>query len=158
MKLQLIPRFSLSRLLIAVSAIAVFAAALAGSNYTWCCIVGALALGSLIGGAVAAIYRRGAARAFLVGFEICGWAYFLMAYWLGATFRDVVGTELLWNLAEQLGREDSSKIFGEDVPHFVFIAKMAITLLSGLLGGWLARHSYVRSKSDIPTRSESKEP
>lgn len=74
-------QFSLRALLGATAFVAVACSTLLYASATIASVVFTLTVVVLLAAVAAALFRRGAARAFWVGFAIFGWAYLLLAQW-----------------------------------------------------------------------------
>ena len=74
------PRASVAMLLLVVGLMAVGFAALRVSSRLWASACVSTALLGLVGSIAAILYRRGASRAFWVGYALFGWTYFLIAF------------------------------------------------------------------------------
>jgi hypothetical protein len=73
-------RASIAMLLAYVALVAVGLAALRVSSRLWANVGFSLAVTSLVAAIAGVIYRRGAGRAFWVGFALFGWSYLIMAF------------------------------------------------------------------------------
>ncbi len=80
------PRISIAALLAGMVPIAVGLAALADPTAFWEGTVFVLTLLALFTGVVGICYRRGAGRAFWVGFSLFGWGFFVLAFDLSFGF------------------------------------------------------------------------
>ncbi len=88
------PQFSLMTLAGVVAFVAIACAALVYASALWSSILFTSVIVWLILAMLAAIYRQGSARAFLVGSAICGWTYLLLVFW------PVFGPSAIWTLVQ----------------------------------------------------------
>ena len=70
-----LPRFSIASILAVIAIFAIALAALRSPSYLWANVTFSLALGAIVVGVVNVIYGRDAARAYWVGFSLCGGIY-----------------------------------------------------------------------------------
>jgi hypothetical protein len=70
-------RFSLKNLLIATGVVALACVALRSASENWAGALLGVMIALLAAAILLAIYRRGADRAFWIGFAVCGWLYVL---------------------------------------------------------------------------------
>lgn len=84
-------RFTLAGMLGSIAVVAVACAALANPSPIWAALVVTAVLGLLTYAVLAAIFRRGARRAFWIGLATVGWGYtYLVAH-------DRLGNSMNWN-------------------------------------------------------------
>ena len=143
-------RFSLRQMLAATLAAAIFFAGLAASDRFFANLIFTLTIAILLGEIPFAIYRRGAHRAFLFGFEVFGWAYLLFA--LSPLFGDRVADELIttfWlnDLANQLHRNT-----GEKLRSFSIIGHCGFLLIIAICGGVIFRSAFISSQDSQPPK------
>jgi hypothetical protein len=165
-------RYSLKMLLAAFAIVAAGCAGLIFATTTWAAAFFTAAFLALLGGAVGVIVRRGAARAFWIGFLVVGGTYFVAAYFDGnepyrpdaLQFHEprLVTTHWLYQLdsyfkpirARVRAADKSNQAYYKAGGHvymkihsdanLVQIGHGLFTLLFGLLGGWLGRYFYSR--------------
>ena len=127
------PRFSIALLLVAMVPIAVGLTALANPTAFWEGTIVIVSMGLLFSAIVGLCYRRGAGRAFWVGFSLFGWGFFLLSSDVNLSIRpgasvrfsfgtaaeqdDMPLTALVRNLVDtlQLNRSIFPKSIGEKV-------------------------------------------
>jgi hypothetical protein len=128
------PRISIAALLAGMVPIAVGLAALANPTALWEGVVFALTLLTLFTAIVGVLYRRGAGRAFWVGFALFGWGFFVLAsdisieigssasiqngrFWSSETEREQPVSALVRNLVDfvQLNRTSFPRSTGDKV-------------------------------------------
>jgi uncharacterized membrane protein YgcG len=74
-------RFSLLSLLVLLAAAGWGAAALVNASELWVSLTFSATAGLLALAVLVAVFRRGGARAFAIGFAVCGWLYLLLCHW-----------------------------------------------------------------------------
>ena len=152
--------FNLRQLFVAVSGIAISAAALKYANSLWASAISTGAVLALFTAVIAATYLKQPQRAFWTGFAIFGWGYLLLLDgWLPFPPFSA-STVLIWMLAKSLGHTqvDPNTAYYMETPmgiirarpteQFFRISYSITAMLLGVIGGTLARRFYMSSQRE----------
>ena len=103
-------RYSLATFLIFVLMVSIGAAALAHPTARWSEIVVTLTVTVLMVASLAAVLWRNRAQAFVIGFALCGWTYFLLVFVAALGLRDELLTDdaVNWLYAAMHEREEEA--------------------------------------------------
>ena len=150
-------KFNLRQLFVAVSGIAICAAALKYANSLWASAISTGVVLVLFTAVVAAIYLKQPKRAFWTGFAIFGWGYLILIDgWLPFPPFSA-STMLIWMMSESLGHTqvDPNTAYYMETPmgiirarpteQFFRISYSITAMLLGVIGGILARRFYLSS-------------
>ncbi len=137
-------RFSLSFLLLFVLVVALGCAALSYANEYWASAVLTVTLAALVLSVLAAVYRRGASRAFWAGFAIFGGCYLFLMYgpWFAELRMLLATTKLVAYAQSKLQAEAPVGTFDLERWYFEHIGHCLWALLLAGLGGLASRVLY----------------
>ncbi len=125
-------RFSLLTVLLLTAFAGIASAALIGASPLWVSITYTAAIVSLLVAILGIVYRRGARRAFWIGFLTFGCGYlFGSRFWL-ITESHLISWELLDHVYTAMG----STLVRSD---FLSVGRSVAIIVSGLMGGLVAR-------------------
>ena len=151
-------QFSIRTLLISVTAAAVAITSLLYANDLWSRLWITVCFLALLSACVGVIYARFERRAFLIGFAILGWGYFLLTWGVigELTADDLLGGVLVVWLNEYVlstfwRNDPSAAAFSFGVPSGDRIAHSLINLAIAFCGGALGRFAY-RQREPIATQ------
>ena len=149
------PRFSLSALLVATAVCAIGIVALRIGDWRWARIVFTSFVVLNLSASVCAVYRRGANRAFCIGFAAFGWAYlvFLVTSSFQIAEHLLIGSEIVAVVSDyqpEASRGIVIQTGGSMVSVFSFhqIVHSLVAIGFGFAGGLIGYVSYAtRDKS-----------
>jgi hypothetical protein len=153
------PQFSLRWLLGLTALVALACTALINASDTWAMLLHSSLLASLLVAVLRAAYRRGAVRAFWVGFALFGWVYLILVYWVHYNsqftddFNDPSGSELATTRLLQLSydhllplvrtrpapKSGVTSVSYPDQQAYIRVGQPLCGLVVALIGGWIAR-------------------
>jgi hypothetical protein len=140
------PRFSISRLMATVLVASLGLAALHSASDTWAGVMSLLTHGLLALAVVGAICRRGADRAWWLGFLVFGWTYLRLPSWTSSqlptiTLLEVIQSHVGASVPPATPPRNAFRL-GQELSAFVEVAHYLWSLLAATLGAFLARRLF----------------
>jgi hypothetical protein len=108
-----------------------------------------IAVGVLFAAVLEAVFRRGEARHFWIGFAIVGWGYLVLVFI--DPFKTQIGNQLLTTKLLDWIHDGAGIRTGNDLADFRQFGQSMITIVLALVGGLASRYAIERSRPSSST-------